>query len=122
MSESPTSLVDTSVWIDHLRGRTAELARALDEGVVLVHPFVCCELACVHLKRRAEILELLAALPAAPMATQEEALRFVEDHRLRGAGLGWVDVHLLAAARLAGARLWTADKALALAADRHGVG
>lgn len=115
-------LVDTSVWIDHLRGRHATLAARLEAGEVLTHPFVIGELACGHLTRRGEILGLLTALPAAPLATHDEALRLVDEQRLAGLGLGWIDVHLLAAALLAPARLWTNDQALAAAATRLGVG
>jgi predicted nucleic acid-binding protein len=113
--------VDTSVWIDHLRGRRGDLAGPLRDGLVLTHPFVIGELACGNLARRDEVLGLLAALPRAPEATHAEALALVAEARLAGRGLGWIDVHLLAAALLAGARLWTGDRALAAAAARLGV-
>ncbi|MBK8167893.1 MAG: PIN domain-containing protein [bacterium] len=115
-------LVDTSVWIDHLRGRRGDLAGPLQEGLVLTHPHVIGELACGNLARRDEVLRLLAALPQAPEATHAEALALVAGERLSGRGLGWVDVHLLAGARLAAARLWTRDRALAAAAARLGLG
>ena len=110
-------LVDTSVWVDHLRRRDAALAGALEAGEVLTHPFVIGELACGHLQRRGELLGLLAALPAAPVATQAEALAYIERHALGGRGIGFLDVHLLAATSLAGdAKLWTRDKRLAAVA------
>lgn len=110
-------LVDTSVWVDHLRRRDATLAGALEVGEVLTHPFVIGELACGHLQRRGELLALLAALPAAPVATQAEALAYIERHALAGRGIGFLDVHLLAATSLAGdAKLWTRDKRLAAVA------
>lgn len=115
-------LVDTGVWIDHLRGRSGDLGPALCRGLVLTHAFVIGELACGTLTRRDEVLGLLAALPRAPEATHDEALSLVEAAGLAGRGLGWVDVHLLAGARLAAARLWTRDRALAAAAQRLGVG
>jgi len=115
-------LVDTSVWVDHLRGRRGDLTGPLHDGLVLTHPFVIGELACGNLTRRDEVLRLLAALPRAPEATHEEALALLAGSRLAGRGLGWVDVHLLAGARLAGARLWTRDRALAAAAVRLGLG
>lgn len=112
-------LVDTSVWVDHLRRRDAALTARLEAGVVLVHPFVIGELACGHLRRRGEVLAMLGALAAAPVATQAEALSFVDRHALFGQGIGWLDVHLLASAALGGsARLWTHDKRLAAAAAR----
>jgi len=112
-------LVDTSVWVDHLRDGTPALAAALEQGRVLTHPFVLGELACGNLKNRSEVLQLLGELPAAPMATDPEALDFIERRALMGRGIGYVDVHLLASVALAGtAQLWTQDKRLAaVAAD-----
>jgi len=112
-------LVDTSVWIDHLRKGTPVLAAALTEGQVLMHPFVLGELACGNLKNRREVLQLLGDLPAAPTATDPEVLRFIEARVLMGRGIGYLDAHLLASAVLAAsARLWTRDKRLAaVAAD-----
>lgn len=112
-------LVDTSVWVDHLRRGVSALATALDEGEVVVHPFVLGELACGNLKNRGEVLRLLGTLPTIPTATDPEALRFIEERGLMGRGIGYIDVHLLASALLAGdTRLWTRDKRLAaVAAD-----
>lgn len=111
-------LVDTSVWVYHLRQGDAALADTLQQGQVAMHPFVVGELACGGLRDRAELLGLLQALPALTVATYEEVLIFIEAHALMGRGLGYVDVHLLAAARLADAPLWTRDKRLAsIAAD-----
>ena len=109
-------LVDTSVWIDHLRRGSAELSTLLDQGAVLCHPFVIGELACGNLRRRDEILGHLQALPEAVTAEHDEVLHLVREHRLHGQGIGWVDAHLLASARLSGCRLWTRDRALATAA------
>lgn len=105
-------LVDTSVWIDHLRQGDAELADALQQGRVAIHPFVVGELACGNLRARAEVLGLLQALPSLPVATSNEVLFFIDSYALMGRGIGYVDVHLLAAARLAGAQFWTRDKRL----------
>ena len=112
-------LVDTSVWVDHLRDGAPALAAALEQGRVLTHPFVLGELACGNLKNRGEVLQLLGELPAAPMATDPEALDFIERRALMGRGIGYVDVHLLASVALAGtSQLWTRDKRLAaVAAD-----
>ena len=114
-------LVDTSVWIDHLRSANRVLAAHLIEGRVLCHPFVIGELAVGSMRHREDILGLLGALPAAPVVSHEEMLTFVEVHSLIGLGLGWIDVHLLASARLAGQRLWTKDRRLARAVGRLGV-
>jgi predicted nucleic acid-binding protein len=115
-------LVDTSVWVDHLRGSDVRLAAALEAGEVLVHPFVIGEIACGNVGNRAEILHLLGSMPQAPTATNSEALGFIERHSLMGRGIGYVDVHLLAAAVLAGtAALWTRDQRLAAAARDLGL-
>ncbi len=114
-------LVDTSVWIDHLRRHDRTLAHLLDHQAVLQHPFVIGELACGNLHHRQEVLEHLQRLPASTVASDAEARHLVEAHALHGQGLGWVDVHLLAAARLTGCRLWARDRALARAAEKLGV-
>lgn len=111
-------LVDTSVWVEHLRKGTPALAIALEQGRVLTHPFVLGELACGNLKNRGEVLRLLRELPAAPMATDAEALDFIERRALMGRGIGYIDVHLLASVVLAGSvRLWTRDQRLAAVAE-----
>jgi len=110
-------LVDTSVWVDYLRAGEPALASLLGDGNVLMHPFVLGELACGTLRNRQEVLELLARLPMAPSATDAEALDFIEQRALMGRGIGYIDVHLLAAVCLDGrARLWTRDRRLASAA------
>ena len=110
-------LVDTSVWADHLRKGVPALASALEQGNVLMHPFVRGELACGNLKNRGEVLRLLEELPGAPIATDGETLDFIERRAVMGRGLGYIDVHLLASVALAGtARLWTRDKRLAVVA------
>src|SRR3954454_16263126 len=107
-------LVDTSVWIDHFRQGDPALATALEAGQVLMHPFVVGELACGNLARRGEVLGLLQALPQAPVATDNEALGFIDRRNLMGRGIGYIDVHLLASVALDGtATLWTRDKRLA---------
>ena len=111
-------LVDTSVWVEHLRRREGVLAAALEAGQVLMHPFILGELACGNLKRRSDVLSLMRDLPVAPIATEDEALGLIERRRLMGRGIGYIDIHLLASAILAGtARLWTRDKRLANVAD-----
>lgn len=116
-------LVDTSVWIDHLRQSDPGLTQALQGGQVLVHPFVVGELACGNLSNRAEVLALLQALPPAPVATDEEALVFINTRQLMGRGIGYIDVHLLASAALDGsATLWTRDGRLALIASDLALG
>ena len=116
-------LVDTSVWIDHLRAGDAKLASLLQLGQVLGHPWVTGELALGHLSRRSEILGLLGNLPQATCATDTEVLTLIDNRQLFGLGVGYVDAHLLAATLLtAGARLWTRDRRLAKVAAQNGLG
>ena len=114
-------LVDTSVWIDHLRQGDTELAAALEAWQVRVHPFVVGELACGNLRARAEVLGLLQALPPILVATDKEVLFFMAGQNLMGRSIGYVDVHLLASARLGGALLWTRDKRLHAVATELGM-
>ena len=93
------------------------MATALEGGRVMMHPFVLGELACGNLQNRREVLRLLNALPAAPTATDPEALDFIERRALMGRGLGYIDLHLLASTALAAdARMWTRDRRLAAVA------
>ncbi len=115
-------VVDTSVWIDHLRARDAALSRLLEAGQVLVHPFVIGELALGNLKNRPTVIGLLQELPKTSVATDEEMLQFIDRHSLSGLGIGYIDAHLLAATKLAaGSVLWTRDKRLQAVASRLGL-
>ena len=115
-------LVDTSIWIDHLRQRDERLSGLLNQGQVLAHPFVIGELALGNLQNRGAILGALQDLPQTPVATDSEALDFIQANILYGIGIGYIDAHLLAAVRLApGAMLWTRDKRLLAAATKLGL-
>jgi hypothetical protein len=110
-------LVDTSVWVSHLRDGSIELANLLNDGRVLCHPLIVGELACGNLKDRASILSFLKLLPMSIEAEHEEVLSFIENNRLMGKGIGYVDVQLIASAILTGVPIWTLDKKLAHVAD-----
>ncbi|HSP94056.1 MAG TPA: type II toxin-antitoxin system VapC family toxin [Thermoanaerobaculia bacterium] len=115
-------LADTSVWVDHLRCANTRMVSLLAEGEIAGHQFVIGEIALGHLKHRQEILGLLSDLPQATLADHDEVLRFVEQRELATSGLGWVDVHLLAAAALDRCGLWTLDRRLAAVASSLGLG
>jgi predicted nucleic acid-binding protein len=111
-------LVDTSVWVDHLRAGEPLLVELLDTNRVLVHPLIVGELACGNLNNRKTVLSLLRKLPTVRLATNDEVLFFIERHGLMGKGVGYIDAHLLAAVSLTGtARLWTRDKRLNTVAE-----
>jgi predicted nucleic acid-binding protein len=115
-------LVDSSVWVDHLRQGDQRLVTLLEASQVLTHPFVVGEIALGSLKNRESILGSLKGLPQAATATDEEVQQFIESNALFGLGIGYIDAHLLAAVRLnAGSQLWTRDKRLGAIANRMGV-
>ena len=114
-------LVDTSIWINHLRTPSKGLIQLLDLEQVLTHPFVVGEAACGYLANRKEIISLFLALPSARKVDDDELLFFVERHRLMGRGLGIVDMHLLASAQIESASIWTNDNNLRLAARSLGI-
>ncbi len=105
-------LVDTSVWIAHLRSGVPELVDLLNDGYVACHRAVIGELACGNLKNRGEILSLLGSLPMTQEVEHDEVLQFVENFSLMGKGLGYIDMHLLASAVMDKMPLWTLDKRL----------
>ena len=113
-------LVDTSVWVSHLRDGNTELATLLNHGMVLFHPLVVGELACGNLKDRAVILSFLKLLPMCIEAEHEEVLSFIESNRITGKGIGYIDAQLAASALLTGVKIWTLDKKLAqVAGELH---
>lgn len=115
-------LADTSIWIDHLRGGDAVMTEQLERGSIAMHPFVLGEIALGSLKSRAELLQLLEALPRTLVASDAEVMHMVDERALFGRGLGWVDVHLLAATLLTpGLRLWTRDRRLHAVAEEIGL-
>ena len=112
-------LVDTSIWIDHLRTRDEQLTQLLEAGQVLAHPFVTGELALGNLRNRDAVLGALQDMPQAGVATEPEVLRFIGEKGLFGLGIGYIDAHLLAAVLLTpGSLLWTRDKRLLAASSR----
>lgn len=113
-------LVDTSVWVDHLRSGDAQLVDLLERSAVVIHPFVVGEIACGRLSDRALTLELLQQLPMAIVAESDEVLGYIERHNLHGKGIGYIDVHLLASAAIGGTKLWTRDKRLGAVARELG--
>jgi len=115
-------LVDTSVWVSHLRNGNCHLEKMLNNGDVMCHPFVIGELACGDMGNRDEILLLLHSLPTARSAEQNEVLRFINDHRLMGRGLGLIDIHLLISALLSDVLFWTLDKKLRFVSFEFNVG
>ena len=114
-------LVDTSIWIEHLRRNSHALAGALESGLVWCHPMIIGELACGSLGNRAEILDSLQSLPQGRVATDDEVMALIETRRLHGRGLGWVDMHLVASALLSHVMLWTRDARLGRVAGELGV-
>ena len=111
-------LVDTSIWVTHLRQGSRQLEKLLMDAEVLCHPFIIGELACGNLKNRNEIISLLQSLPMASTIEFDEFLFFIDRNQLMRKGIGFVDVHLLASAQLTGVPLWTADRRLKSAADQ----
>jgi predicted nucleic acid-binding protein len=111
-------IVDTSIWVTHLRQGSRQLEKLLYDAEVMCHPFIVGELACGNLKNRTEIISLVQSLPMAPTIEFDEFLFFIDRNHLMGKGVGFVDVHLLASAQLTGMPLWTADKRLKSAAHQ----
>jgi len=109
-------LVDTSIWVAHLREGNLHLETLLLDAAVMCHPFIVAELACGNLRNRSEILSLVQTLPMAPAIEFNEFMYFIDRNKLMGIGIGFVDVYLLASSQLAGIPVWTSDKRLRLAA------
>lgn len=116
-------LVDTSVGIDHFRGRANSLHECLDRGIVLIHPFVLGEISCGNLRNRSYVSAMMSNLPSAVTAADKEVLDFIETRSLYGRGIGYIDTHLLASTALTpDALLWTMDARLAKIAEEMDLG
>lgn len=114
-------LVDTSVWVDHLRAKDESLVRLLEQGQVCIHPMIIGELACGHLRNREALLSLWQGLPQVLEASHGEVLHYLQSQQLMGKGIGWVDLHLLTSVRLTpNAWLWTRDTRLQAVAQSVG--
>lgn len=114
-------LVDTSVWIDHFHSSDEDLKELLLSGQVCIHPYVLGELSCGNISNRKEILSLLKALPGIDPVLDEEVFMFIEERKLYGKGLGFVDIHLLASAMISQVPVWTRDKSLKRVAGELGI-
>jgi len=114
-------LVDTSVWIKHLREGEKNLIRLLEQGFVACHPFIIGELACGGIKNRDEIIDLLNDLPSTDILDHSEIMEFIEYRKIMNKGIGYVDVHLLGSALVSETPLWTFDKALRRIANQFSI-
>jgi predicted nucleic acid-binding protein len=114
-------LVDTSVWVKHLRSGNIGLENLLNDGHVVCHPFIVGELSCGNLSNRSEILSLLQALPLANHAEHEEVMHFIENYSLMGKGVGYIDMHLIVSAILTRVPIWTFDKKLQEVSSKLGL-
>lgn len=114
-------LLDSSVWIDHLRKADPTVASLLEEHAVFCHPFVIGEIACGSLARRPLVVSTLSKLPRVTVAEHQEVLSYIETHKLFSLGLSFIDIHLLASCTLSFACIWTRDRRLNEAASSLGL-
>ena len=110
-------LVDTSVWIDHFHHSDEDLKELLLSNQVCIHPFILGELSCGYIRNRKEVLSLLRALRSIDSVLDEEVFTLIEERKLFGKGLGFIDIHLLASALIHHVPIWTRDRSLKLVAD-----
>ena len=114
-------LVDTSIWINHFNKSNSGLIELLNSAQVCIHPFIIGELACGNISNRIEILSLLKSLPLVDTVLDDEIFTFIENKKLFGIGLGFIDVHLLASVLIHNVKIWTGDKSLSKAALNLGI-
>jgi len=115
-------LADTSIWIDHLRSGNREMRRRLEQGQIVIHPFVVAELALGSLKERTKTLALLDFLPQVRVARLEELRLMIESRGLYSLGIGLTDAHLIASAIIdSPTLLWTRDKQLRKVSEALGI-
>ena len=110
-------IADTMVWADFSSYGDDRSSDLLNRKATMMHPYVRGEISLGYIGRRAAIAADLDRLPFAPMADHLEVLSLIENARLFGTGIGYVDAHLLASTLLHDdSQLWTRDKRLHAAA------
>jgi len=115
-------LADTSVWIDHFRSGSKELRRHLNQGQIVIHPFIIAEVALGSLKERTKTLALLDLLPQVRVAQLNEIRTMIETRRLYSLGIGLTDAHLIASVLInPPTLLWTRDKQLRKVGETLGI-
>lgn len=114
-------LVDSSIWVDHLRHGDASLRQILERGQVGTHPWIIGEIACGHLRQRERVLTLLGDLPQLRVACDQEVLHLIDRQRLMGRGIGYIDVHLIASCLINNVKLATRDQRLHRVAEELGI-
>ena len=114
-------LVDTSVWIDHFHHSDEDLKELLLSNQVCTHPFILGELSCGNISNRKEVLSLLRTLKSIDLVLDEEVFIFIENRKLFGKGLGFIDIHLLVSALIHHVPIWTRDKSLKRVAEELGI-
>jgi predicted nucleic acid-binding protein len=115
-------LADTSIWIDHLRSGNKEMRKLLNQGQIVIHPFIIAELALGSLQERTKTLALLDLLPQVRVAQMSELRLMIEARRLYSLGVGLTDAHLIASVFLnSSTLLWTRDKQLRRVAEALGI-
>lgn len=114
-------LVDTSVWIDHFHHSDENLKVLLLSNQVCMHPFILGELSCGNISNRKEVLSLLRALRSIEVVLDEEVFVLIEDRKLFGKGLGFIDIHLLASAMIYQVPILTRDKTLKRVSGELGI-
>ena len=115
-------LADTSVWVDHLRGRDPEMEKRLIRGQIVMHPFIVAELALGSLHNRRKRLDDMDALLEIRVAQLNEVRHMIEAHTLYSKGIGLTDAHLIASCLMTpGTQLWTRDAALKKVAKALGI-
>jgi predicted nucleic acid-binding protein len=106
-------LADTSIWVDHLRNRNAEMEKYLSRGQILMHPFIIAELSLGSLRNRQNTLGDLESLLETKVAALSEVRHMIEAHTLYSKGIGLTDAHLIASCLITpGTQLWTRDVAM----------
>lgn len=114
-------LVDSSIWIDHFHHSDEALKELLLSNQVCIHPFILGELSCGNISNRKEILSLLRTLRSIDLVLDEEVFILIEDRKLYGKGLGFIDLHILASALIHHVPIWTRDKSLKQVSKELGI-
>lgn len=94
----------------------------LNQGNIVIHPFIIAELALGSIQDRTTMLALLDLLPQVRVARLDEVRLTIEARRLYSLGIGLTDAHLIASVFIsAPTLLWTKNKRLRKVAEAFGI-
>jgi predicted nucleic acid-binding protein len=107
-------IVDTNIWIDFLVGKpeTIGLKSLVSELKVLRHIWVESELRVGSIPKQDLFFSYYKQIPETVFVNYEVLFQFIQNEKLAGKGLSFIDIGLYASAKMGNHLIWTNDRNL----------